>query len=557
MGSKISSNGAKLLKLLEKDVTVEEVQEILKSECDVNAKNKRGNTALHIIIKKINKNNKRKMQWHENGTLPPSIPQSGSEFYSSHESFKKAVASHFEKQQKKLTKILMFLLTQEDIDPNVENEKNETPLHLICSFFYLDLDLISHLLEKTTINAQDHEHLLSTPLQMLFTHESLKLEDYEQQLKKEETKHWLSRDKNKCENFQNTVAKYKTARELNITAIRLFLNKDVNVNTADKNGCTFLHNACKNDAPLEFIKILLEFSADPNLKDNDGKTPLHYLCEQRNLAAIKLLILNPQKKTDPNIQDVDGKTSLHCACLEHNCYPNGDERLEVIMFLLENNAGTYLKTHYDGSTPLHILCGQDDFKNTVEPINFLLKTGVDIHITNNLGRTPLMLVCDGFTNFFDDKISKPLSEIILAFCFYNTKGDSLVLSDKLQSTKLDYFIKMWNICADMGEIWGYLREAKTNNNLPLGQCLSEKQRESFYTFFMSLRTLEQKGKFKTPVPLKKYFCSLTLFATNKNANKPFIPVNIEKCFTEFTLKEFKSAHETMSEAKSNSEVSPR
>jgi hypothetical protein len=73
-------------------------------------------------------------------------------------------------------------------------------------------------------------------------------------------------------------------------------------NTADTGGLSLLHLAmvsnCSQDSDpheenrLQIVRRLLEMGADPNIQDDDGKTPLHYAVHGKppHLRVVQLLI---------------------------------------------------------------------------------------------------------------------------------------------------------------------------------------------------------------------------------------------------------------------------
>ena len=63
----------------------------------------------------------------------------------------------------------------------------------------------------------------------------------------------------------------------------------------------------------EISKLLLEEAMlDPNAKNNDGDTPLHTACRNKNYKLVKLLVRD--ERCNPHEKNSKGDTALHIAC---------------------------------------------------------------------------------------------------------------------------------------------------------------------------------------------------------------------------------------------------
>jgi hypothetical protein len=123
----------------------------------------------------------------------------------------------------------------------------------------------------------------------------------------------------------------------------------------------------------ERIKKLLEEGTDPNIRDGDGNTPLHFAASKGCAEVARLLL---KHGADPNAQDKSGETPLHLAASEG--------RVDVVRLLLERGADPNAKNE-GGETPLHYAA----YKGHFDVVRLLLERGADPTVKNKDGATPL------------------------------------------------------------------------------------------------------------------------------------------------------------------------
>ncbi len=126
---------------------------------------------------------------------------------------------------------------------------------------------------------------------------------------------------------------------------------------------------------------LMKHGADPNAKNNEGKTPLQEACASGNLECAKCLL---EHGADLNAVSNNGFTPLHLAVdsLEN----------ETVLWLLEVGA-TVNTSDYEGYTPLHVACRHPERGRYTNIVEKILQAGSDINARNNKGETPLHEAC--------------------------------------------------------------------------------------------------------------------------------------------------------------------
>lgn len=133
-------------------------------------------------------------------------------------------------------------------------------------------------------------------------------------------------------------------------------------NTEDSRGGTVLYetvsllSACLNpdEIEYEFVRLLLEHGADPNIKDSRGDNCMACVCggdifsiSHVDLRLMKMLVAHG---AEVNSLNAEGRTPL-TSCIESAGFDNEDCNLEALKFLVESGADVNMKDGR-GITPL-------------------------------------------------------------------------------------------------------------------------------------------------------------------------------------------------------------
>ena len=134
---------------------------------------------------------------------------------------------------------------------------------------------------------------------------------------------------------------------------------------------TALHEAALQGSS-KVCGLLVRKGAEVNIKDGEGKTPLHY-AKDRQTAEVLI-----DAGGDINITDNRGRTPLHTV-----------ENVEAVTLLIDRGAEINATSNY-GHTPLHI-AAKNGFVKIAE---LLISNGANINVRDQSEQTPLELTRD-------------------------------------------------------------------------------------------------------------------------------------------------------------------
>lgn len=168
------------------------------------------------------------------------------------------------------------------------------------------------------------------------------------------------------------------------------------VNDRDAFGNTPLHYACKR-GDIEVIEFLLKKGADPNVENNEGKTPLFYL-NPKAVSAIKMML---DYGANPRVEDKHGKTLLDYFLDEQKIdfeSPNTARlRKDSLLLLLEREPDPQKISQYMTSFLTLLIkasaprIGSDNYPKSVlyDLVEEVIKSGANVNTPDQEGNYPI------------------------------------------------------------------------------------------------------------------------------------------------------------------------
>jgi ankyrin repeat protein len=115
-----------------------------------------------------------------------------------------------------------------------------------------------------------------------------------------------------CDRRPLDVALYHWLPEISLYLLSQY---DGDINAADGNGRTILHHAASSDM-TDVVAKIVEMGGEVNKKDGDGNTPLHWVAKSGRTAMIDFLC--GRCNADPNVKNNEGQTPLDIAASSFN-----------------------------------------------------------------------------------------------------------------------------------------------------------------------------------------------------------------------------------------------
>jgi ankyrin repeat protein len=199
---------------------------------------------------------------------------------------------------------------------------------------------------------------------------------------------------------------FLTNKIINIQGIN---NSELSV---DNEGHTFIHIACildNGDELKEFIKKRAQYI---DRRDNMGKTPIIYACENSSIDCIQILIDNGVDKNQHYFHTIDVSTPLCISMLNDttDCFEllikNGANVNQILLNdtilirAIKINKFDYVKLLIkyganvnigNSKPPLIEACNHSSNQNNIEIIKFLIESGADINYVDIDSNTPLTI----------------------------------------------------------------------------------------------------------------------------------------------------------------------
>lgn len=150
-----------------------------------------------------------------------------------------------------------------------------------------------------------------------------------------------------------------------------------------------IHQLAIKEDPSELKRLLEEHRENINEPEKGMLyTPLMLATEMERVQSVKLLL---EYGADPNLQNIDGKTALHLLPEKQPIeWSSPENKVEIAALLIENGANINIKDNYNNQ-PLWpaVFEAADGNPEKLPLVGFYVKNNADINNKNKSDRSPL------------------------------------------------------------------------------------------------------------------------------------------------------------------------
>ncbi|KAF3280546.1 hypothetical protein TWF970_002762 [Orbilia oligospora] len=305
------------------------------------------------------------------------------------------------------------LLLAAGADPNASNDEQQTPLHLCTSTEVVDV-----LIKDPRVQIEERDHLGRTPLLHGLVRKDAEVVIRLLEFGADAT----AVDENGDGAFHHSthiVTDYWN-KNPHVKLLNKHLHKfGASARLQNNQGRAVLHtladeySGIPTDMFVDALDYLLSIGADIEARDNKGQTPLVYFIKSAKRDSggdefrLKKLdrLLNAGARIDT--LDLEGRTVYH-ACLRNISYWKDPSnafdlpRSKTLFKKASSNKKHLHQTDAGGNTLLHEACAIVRSENLVrkkwidtptEMIWYLKEQGISVSQANNMGQTPLHMLC--------------------------------------------------------------------------------------------------------------------------------------------------------------------
>ena len=259
-------------------------------------------------------------------------------------------------------------------DLNLTDNKNCNILHFYTASDYTDLSFLNLLL-KNKINLNTKNDKESTPLHLICLNPN---KDFSIQVIKLLIENKSEIDSLQCNGWSPFHFVCDNSHYDSTDLIPYFIENKANLNIKNSIGESPLHYACENNyLSLNNISYLVDQKCDVNSLNDVNESTLYFHLRNRSpkLETIKYLVEN---KVSPSHNSNEGLTPLHLAAKTNS--------FEILKYLVDSKSALNQLTNEDGLSPLSYACRFSD----KDSINYLIESRCDVNITTD--KTPLHIL---------------------------------------------------------------------------------------------------------------------------------------------------------------------
>uniref|UniRef100_A0A061R841 Notch n=1 Tax=Tetraselmis sp. GSL018 TaxID=582737 RepID=A0A061R841_9CHLO len=186
-------------------------------------------------------------------------------------------------------------------------------------------------------------------------------------------------------NFEDDESLVTAVKSGNLRAVKGIVSEGADPTIKDELGRSPVHIAVRKNLP-DILAALMPLNPDLNARDNHGLTPLHIASGLGNKSMVRRLL---ELGASADCTDAEGKTPAHIACAATGDSQRLAERIDVLGILVLKMSDLDFRDD-DGEAPLHVATREGN----IGAVRLLLQAGATRSLPNKNDKRPYEIASD-------------------------------------------------------------------------------------------------------------------------------------------------------------------
>ena len=178
------------------------------------------------------------------------------------------------------------------------------------------------------------------------------------------------------DNFDHKFINEEVIKKCPSYILKYIIDKCINLEASDNNGRSPIHYICRNSTP-EIIKYIIDKNVNLEVEDDKKMRPIHIICRYSTPEIIKYII---DKNVDLECENIDKWRPIHIICRY--------SAPEMIKYIMDKNVNLECE-NINKWRPIHFICRY----STPEMIKYIIDKNVNLECETSDKWRPIHFIC--------------------------------------------------------------------------------------------------------------------------------------------------------------------